>query len=66
VTTKSEFIDWKHNLVTQSIFANLQSRVDEMKEYLAASAGVDARQDAIYVGYILAVKDMLNIEFEGD
>lgn len=64
--TKSEFVDWKGHPVTQEIFRQLQRRISDLQEMLGESAGVDPRQDAVYVGAIKAYKDLITIEFDAD
>jgi hypothetical protein len=60
--TKSEFVDWKGHPVTQEIFRQLQRRIVDLQDMLGESAGVDPRQDAVYVGAIKAYKDLITIE----
>jgi hypothetical protein len=61
--TKSEYIDWKNHPVTLEIFRQLQRRMNDLQEMLGESAGVDPRQDAVYVGAIKAYKDLVTIDF---
>lgn len=61
-----DFQDWKRHPVTQVVFSQLQSRIDEMKEILSVSAGRDSGLDREYSGAIKAYVDMLTISYEGD
>ena len=63
---KSEFMDWKQHPVTQEVFLQLKSRINELYEMLGDSAGQDSLQDSQFVGAIKAYKDMINIEFESE
>jgi hypothetical protein len=62
--TKSEFVDWKGHPVTQEIFRQLQRRIVDLQDMLGESAGVDPRQDAVYVGAIKAYKDLITIDYD--
>lgn len=63
---KSDFIDWKRHPVTQVVFSQLTSRIQELQDILGNTAGENAAQDRMYVGAIQAYKDVVNIEFEGN
>lgn len=60
----AEFIDWKRHPITQVVFSQLESRIQEMQEILGASAGINPTQDREFVGAIKAYKDMVNIDFD--
>jgi hypothetical protein len=66
--TRQEFVDWKENKITQSIFSILQERQDMLKEFLAngGSLSKDAPKDstAFTVGRIQGINEILNIEYE--
>lgn len=61
---RAEFIDWKRHPVTQVVFGQLESRIQEMQEILGASAGINSLQDREFVGAIKAYKDMVTIDFD--
>ena len=62
--TKTEFYDWKSNLVTKEVFRQFQERIDALRELLGDSAGEDPLLDRWKVGAIQAYKDLIHIEFE--
>jgi hypothetical protein len=62
---RKDFIDWKRHPVTQVVFSQLASRVQELQEILGETAGRNPTQDIEYVGAIKAYKDILQIEYEG-
>lgn len=60
----SDLTDWKYHSVTLSVFAEIQRRVSDLKDELAASAGKDPLYDRFRAGYLQACKDFLDIELE--
>lgn len=56
--------DWKSLEITEEILNELKRRVENLKESLVESAGVDPRLDAYRSGAIAAFKDVLSFEFE--
>jgi hypothetical protein len=56
--TKADFDDWKSNKVTKSFFQAAEERVDDCKEMLASSAGIDTLQDRFLVGMVQAYREM--------
>lgn len=62
--THSEFTDWKRHPVTQEIFKQLADRMIVYTETLIATAGTSPVDDAKNSGAILAIRDMLTIEYE--
>lgn len=63
---KADFIDWKRHPVTQVVFSQLQSRIQDLQDTLGQGAGERPVQDARFSGAIQAYQDMLNIEFEDE
>lgn len=63
---KSDFIDWKRHPVTQVVFSQLNTRIQELQDILGNSAGENPAQDRMYVGAIQAYKDVVFMDFEGD
>jgi len=61
---KADFVDWKRHPVTQVVFSQLMFRIADLKDMLAASAGVNPVQDSHYSGAIKAYQDMLSIDYE--
>lgn len=56
--TKADFQDWKLNNVTKAFMLAAEQRVNDCKEMLAGSAGVDTLQDRFLVGMIHAYREM--------
>lgn len=63
---KADFIDWKRHPVTQVVFSQLTTRINELQEILGNSAGENPAQDRMYVGAIQAYKDVVHMEFESN
>lgn len=63
---QQDFVDWKRHPVTQAVMSQIQGRINDMKEMLADSAGINPLQDREYVGAIKAYRDFLEIQYEGE
>ncbi len=64
--SKSEFIDWKSNIVTRAFFDAINERIEDAKEILGHSAGLDSISDNFYRGFIHAYKEALDFKIEDD
>ena len=62
--TKGDFDDWKSNKVTKAFFYAAEQRVEDCKEMLACSAGVDTLQDRFLVGMVQAYRDIQDFRVE--
>jgi hypothetical protein len=62
--SQSDFIDWKINPVTQAFFEAANIRIDESKELLSVSAGLDTNQDRFLVGMIQAYRELQDFRLE--
>lgn len=63
--TKADFTDWKRHPVTQQVFAQLQDRVDSLKEEIVAQvAHTDPRVMAEKAGAVQAFQHFLEIDYE--
>lgn len=62
--TKEEYVDWRNSVGTNEVFKELEQRLAGLKEELAGSAGENARNDAIKVGAIAAINDILNTTYD--
>ena len=60
---RKDFIDWKSNPITKSLYAQLTQRVEGLKEELSYSAGESPRTDAIKVGAIQAFRDVMDADW---
>ena len=66
--SREDWIDWKSNTVTKEFFNAIQERIEDSKEILASSAGLDQLADNFFRGFIAAQREVLDfrIDFEGD
>ena len=62
--TKADFQDWKLNNVTKAFMLAAEQRVDDCKDMLAGSAGVDSLQDRFLVGMVHAYREMQDFRVE--
>ena len=58
VITASDFLDWKSNPVTKAFVQACDERVEDAKNELAISAGINPTQDNLLRGFILAYREM--------
>ena len=56
--SKQEWSDWKINPVTKAFFQAAGMRVEDTKDILAQSAGMDQLADNFYRGFIAAYMEM--------
>ncbi len=56
--TAGDFQEWKTNKVTKAFFYSAQERIEDTKDFLASSAGIDPTQDRFFVGLIHAYREM--------
>lgn len=61
---QSEFNDWKSHSVTKAFFEAAQIRIDECKDVLSYSAGIDHLQDRQLVGLIQAYRELFDFRIE--
>lgn len=65
--TREDFVDWKRHPVTQQVFSQLAERVrfftDEIVEQTAYMSQSEMAEKA---GAVKAIRDILNIEYEGE
>ena len=62
--TRSEWQDWKAHPVTKAFYEASLERIDEAKDALSYSAGVDTLQDRLLVGLIQAYREMIDFRVE--
>jgi hypothetical protein len=61
----SDFQNWKSDPVTQAFMTACEERVEDAKEVLANSAGLDPINDNVYRGFILAYREMQDFRIDG-
>jgi hypothetical protein len=64
VITKSEWIDWKSNPVTQAFYQACAIRTEDAKAILGNTAGIDPIQDNYMRGFIAAYFEMEDFKIE--
>lgn len=62
--TKSDFDTWKHDPITIAFYEAMVQRIDDCKELLAASAGIDQINDNFNRGFITAYTEALEFRVE--
>jgi hypothetical protein len=62
--SKSDFNDWLSNSVTKAYFSAITERIEEAKDVLAESAGLDGIQDNFYRGFIYAYRELKTFKLE--
>lgn len=63
--TKEDFVDWKRHPVTQQVFSQLAERAGLLNEELIFQVALlPQSQMAEKAGYIKAIRDLVNIEYE--
>ena len=63
--SKEEWLDWKTNTVTRAFFTACNERVEDSKDILATSAGMDSDNDNFMRGFIAAYIEMQDFKVEG-
>lgn len=64
--TRNDWLEWKSQPVTQDFYEACLERIEEAKELLAVSAGIDPDQDNLVRGIIKAYREMLDFEVIDD
>lgn len=62
--TKGEWNQWHENIVTQAFFEAAGIRVEDAKDVLAVSAGLEPEQDNFWRGFISAYNEMKEFKVE--
>lgn len=64
IITKEEWSDWKINPVTKAFYNACDQRIEDAKDILAQSAGLDTVSDNFYRGFIQAYVEMFGFRIE--
>lgn len=56
---KTEFEEWQNHFITKAYYSAVRERIEECKEVLASSAGIDAAQDNLIRGMIHAFREVV-------
>lgn len=62
--SKSEFQEWKTSDVTKAFYVACKNRMDDAKDILASSAGLDSDSDNFYRGFIAAYNEIPEFRVE--
>ena len=62
--TKTDWNDWKQDKVTKAFYGAAFERVEDAKDILSVSAGLDSDENNFYRGFIAAYREMA--EFKVD
>lgn len=62
--TKEEWQDWKQDNVTRAFMEVCSIRVEDAKEILGATAGLDSDTDNFYRGFIAAYQEIKGVRVE--
>jgi hypothetical protein len=62
--TYSDFLNWKQDPVTQAFYEAMEIRIEDAKETLAVSAGIDNATDNFNRGFIAAYAEATNFTVE--
>lgn len=62
--TKEEWQDWKQNNVTRAYMEVCDLRVQDAKDILSVSAGLDSDTDNFYRGFIAAYQEIKGVRVE--
>jgi len=62
--TKEEWNDWKTHDITRAFYQACAFRVEDAKDILGASAGLDSDTDNFYRGFIAAYNEMREFKVE--
>ncbi len=61
--TKEEFLSWKSDKVTNIFMQHIAQRVQDAKDILSVSAGLDPSNDRLLVGLIKGFTDVLEVDY---
>ena len=62
--TKSEFEEWQNHFITKAYYSAVYQRIEELKEVLSTSAGLDPNQDNLIRGMIRAFREVILFSVE--
>ena len=64
IITKSEWNDWKQDQITRAFYAAADQRIDDAKDILSVTAGMDVEENNWYRGFIAAYREMFDFHVE--
>ena len=60
---RQDFRDWKSSPISHAMFNEIDRRIEGLKDELSYGAGADPRSDAIKVGAIQALRDIIEVDW---
>jgi hypothetical protein len=64
VISTSDFNNWKQDSVTEAFMQVVYERMEDCKNHLSVTAGLDSIEDNKTRGYLLALRDILQLSFD--
>jgi hypothetical protein len=64
VISPSEFEEWQNHFITKEFYEAVIARVEEAKDILSSTAGMDPDQDNFYRGFIHAHREVLSFRVD--
>jgi hypothetical protein len=64
VISPSEFEEWQNHFITKEFYEAVINRIDDAKDILSESAGMDSDQDNFYRGFIHAYREVLSFRVD--
>jgi len=62
--SKEEWVQWKDSIVTRGFFQAMNERIEDCKDILAVSAGLNPDEDNFYRGFIRAYSEALDFKID--
>jgi hypothetical protein len=62
--SQSDFIEWRSNPTTKAFHAAVIDYIEQVKDSLSVSAGLDANEDNYKRGAIAAMRDVLQFRID--
>ena len=64
--SKEDWIQWQSSEVTKAFFNAIQERINDTKDVLVGSAGLDSSSDNFYRGFIAGQNEITEFKIEFD
>lgn len=64
IASRSDFENWKADPVTKAFFLAAKERIEDAKEVLSVSAGLNATEDNLLRGLIAAYREMQDFRID--
>jgi hypothetical protein len=64
--TKEDWLVWKSDPITKMFYEACEERIEDAKELLVNSAGLEPTQDNFYRGFVYAYREMQDFRVEDE